>query len=94
MKELSTTNKRPPFTHSAWILKTQAIRKGRRIGTWIEEGEARINPDGTLDIYLHSSPFGGWDGHIQLSLKGQRPTDIMSEPQRPDADGDMGEFED
>ncbi len=85
MTEIPTKNKRPPSTHSAWIMKTDAIRKGRRLGRWIEEGDARHNPDGTTDIYLHSTPIGGFDGHIQLVLKGQRPVDIMSEPQRPEA---------
>ena len=96
MKELATTNRRPPLTHSAWILKTHAIKKGRRVGNWIEEGDARINADGTIDIYLHSMPIGGFDGHIQVSLKGQRPVDVMSEPQRPNAanaDDEGDEFE-
>ena len=28
---------KPPFTHTAWILKTELIRKGRRVGRWIDE---------------------------------------------------------
>jgi hypothetical protein len=95
MPEIPTKNKRPPLTDAAWVLKTDTIRKGRRLGRWIEAGEGRHNPDGTTDIYLHSLPIGGFDGHIQLVLKGRRPTDIMSEPQRPDAasDNDGDEFD-
>ena len=96
MPEIPTKNKRPPLTHSAWVLKTDAIRKGRRLGRWIEAGDARHNPDGTTDVYLYSTPIGGFDGHVQLVPKGRRPVDIMSEPQRPDAAGDDDgqEFED
>lgn len=93
MTEISTKDRRPPLTHSAWIMKTDAIRRGRRLGRWIEEGDARHNPDGTTDIYLHSTPIGGFDGHIQLIPKGRRPIDILSEPQRPDARDDGDEFE-
>ena len=94
MTEIPTRDKRPPFTHSAWIMKTDAIRKGRRLGRWIEEGDARHNPDGTTDIYLHSMPLGGFDGHIQVVPKGRRPVDIMSEPQRPDTSENEQEFDD
>ena len=55
MPEIATK----PFTHSAWMLKTEGMRKGRRIGRWIEEGVARLGPDGEGDIYLHSTPIGG-----------------------------------
>ena len=93
MTDISTKDRRPPLTHSAWIMKTDAIRKGRRLGRWIEEGDARHNPDGTTDIYLHSTPIGGFDGHIQLIPKGRSPIEMLSEPQRPDARADGDEFE-
>jgi hypothetical protein len=94
MTELPTKNDKLPFTHKAWILKTDAIRKGRRFGRWIEEGDARSRPDGSIDIYLHSMPIGGFDGHIHLAKVGTRPADIMSEPQRPDAGGDGQDSDD
>jgi hypothetical protein len=97
MPELPLTNRRPPLTDDAWVLKTDAIRKGRRIGRWIAAGEGRHNPDGSTDVYLHSLPIGGFDGHVQLTPKGRRPVDIMSEPQRPSAaggDDDEEEFDD
>jgi hypothetical protein len=96
MPEIPTKNKRPPMTRAAWILKTHTIKKGRRLGTWYQEGEVRDNPDGTTDVYLHSTPIGGFDGHIQIVPHGRQPVDIMSEPQRPDAaagDDDGDEFE-
>ena len=35
-------NDKPPFTHTAWILKTDMMVRGRRKGRWIDEGVARL----------------------------------------------------
>ena len=79
MPEIATK----PFTHSAWMLKTEGTRKGRRIGRWIEEGVARLGPDGEGDIYLHSTVIGGFNGHIHLCKIGGNPPDVSPTPQRP-----------
>jgi hypothetical protein len=85
---------KPPFTHTAWILKTELIRKGRRVGRWIDEGVARVNADGSADIYLHSLPIGGFDGRIHLAKIGTSPPDVMPAPQRPSGEsGDEAESE-
>jgi hypothetical protein len=72
-----------PFTHTAWILKTELIRKGRRVGRWIDEGVARMESDGSVSVYLHSLPIGGFDGKICLAKIGTPPPDVMPAPQRP-----------
>jgi hypothetical protein len=84
---------KPPFTHTAWILKTELIRKGRRVGRWIDEGVARLNADGSTDVYLHSLPIGGFDGRIHLAKIGTNPPDVTPTPQRPgdDASGANGD---
>lgn len=87
MTETPAPNDKPPFTHTAWILKTDIIRKGRRLGRWIDEGVARLNADGSADVYLHSLPIGGFQGHIHLGKIGTSPPDVMPAPQRPDAAG-------
>lgn len=80
----SKKNDKPPFTHTAWILKTELIRKGRRVGRWIDEGVARVEPDGDVSwVYLHSLPIGGFDGRICLAKIGMPPPDVMPVPQRP-----------
>jgi hypothetical protein len=84
MTENASKNDKPPFTHTAWILKTELIRKGRRVGRWIDEGVARVEPDGSINVYLHSLPIGGFDGRIHLAAIGANPPDIMpAPPQRP-----------
>jgi hypothetical protein len=88
MTETATKNAKPPFTHTAWILKTELIRKGRRVGRWIDEGVARFEPDGSVNVYLHSLPIGGFDGRIHLAKIGTSPPDTMPAPQRPDDAGD------
>ena len=95
MTETQAKNDKPPFTHTAWILKTDIIRRGRRLGRWIEEGDARVEPDGSVNVYLHSLPLGGFNGRIHLAKIGTSPPDIMSmsAPQRPDTAGD-GEEDD
>jgi hypothetical protein len=82
-----------PYTHTAWILKTELMRKGRRVGRWIEEGVARLDPDGEVSwVYLHSLPIGGFDGRICLTKIGTRPPEVMPAPQRPGSNGgDTGE---
>lgn len=85
MTEIPDKNDKLPYTHTAWILKTELIRKGRRVGRWIEEGVARLEPDGSVNVYLHSLPIGGFDGRIHLAKIGARPPDVMPAPQRPDA---------
>jgi hypothetical protein len=92
----SKKNGKPPFTHTAWILKTELVRKGRRVGRWIDEGVARVEPDGDVSwVYLHSLPIGGFDGRICLAKIGTNPPDNMPAPQRPGAadDEDDGEEE-
>jgi hypothetical protein len=79
---------KPPFTHTAWILKTELVRKGRRVGRWIDEGVARVNADGSADVYLHSLPIGGFDGRVHLALLGTSPPDVMPAPQRPGSESD------
>ncbi len=83
------------FTHDAYILKTEGMRKGRRLGFWVNEGVARIEPDGSLFVYLHSTPIGGWDGRIRCKKFGEKPPEIKQTPQRPGAEsgGDDGEDE-
>jgi hypothetical protein len=83
-----------PFTHTAWILKTELVRRGRRVGRWIEEGVARIEPDGDVSwVHLHSLPIGGFDGRICLAKIGTSPPDVMPSPPRPgdEADGPDGD---
>jgi hypothetical protein len=81
-----------PFTHTAWILKTELIRKGRRVGRWIEEGVARVEQDGDIcGVYLHSLPIGGFDGRICLTKLGTSPPDVVQTPQRPSTRDDEGE---
>lgn len=87
MTETPAQNDKPSFTHTAWILKTDIIRKGRRLGRWIDEGVARVEPDGSVNVYLHSLPIGGFDGRIHLARIGAKPPDLNATPQRPDAAG-------
>jgi hypothetical protein len=87
MTETQAKNDKPPFTHTAWILKTDIIRKGRRLGRWIEEGVARFELDGSVNVYLHSLPIGGFNGRIHLAKIGTNPPDVMPAAQRPGAVG-------
>lgn len=88
MSEITSKNGKPLYTHRAWIKKTELMRKGRRIGPWIDEGAARIDPDGDVSwVYLHSLPVGGFDGRICIARNGIDPND-MPAPRRP------GEVED
>jgi hypothetical protein len=65
------------------------MRKGRRVGRWIDEGVARVEPDGSVNVYLHSLPIGGFSGHIHLTKIGTSPPDVMpAKPQRPGETGD------
>lgn len=60
MTEAASENDKPLFTHRASIQKTELVRKGRRIGPWIDEGSARVEPDGDVVwVKLHSLPIGG-----------------------------------
>jgi hypothetical protein len=87
MTETASKTDKPPFTHTAWILKTELIRKGRRVGRWIDEGVARFEPDGSVNVYLHSLPIGGFDGRIHLAKIGTSPPDTMPAPRRPGETG-------
>jgi len=79
------------FTHDAFIFKSEGMRKGRRLGYWIEEGVARIEPDGSFFVYLHSTPIGGFDGRIRCQKYGSKPPAMPApSPQRP---GDNAEDE-
>ena len=88
MTETPANSDKPPFTHTAYILKTELIQRGRRRGRWIEEGVARVEPDGSVNVYLHSLPIGGFDGRIHLAKIGTNPPDLNAAPQRPGAAGD------
>ena len=94
MTETASKNDKPPFTHTAWILKTELMRKGRRIGRWIDEGVARAEPDGSIWVYLHSLPIGGWDGRIHLAPIGTNPPDVTPRPKRPGDSDDEDDTED
>ena len=84
------TDTRPPYTHDAYLFRTLGARKGRRLGVWINEGEARVEPDGDFTIHLHSTPIGSFDGRIVCRRKGKKPPELA--PQRPGDDaGDEGD---
>jgi hypothetical protein len=84
-----------PFTHTAWMFKTETIRRGKRVGRWIEEGVARMEPNGDCNIYIHSTPVGGFNGQIYLARIGTQPPDAEPAPQRPgEADNSDGTSED
>lgn len=90
MTENASQNDKPLFTHRAWIQKTEFVRKGRRIGPWIDEGSARVEPDGDVVwVSLHSLPIGGFDGRICLAKTGIDPNDRQA-PQRPGETTDDG----
>ena len=69
---MSDTNTKP-FTHAAHIFKSEGMRRGRRIGYWVQEGYARDNPGGSRFIFLHSTPLSGLDGRIILTPFGSPP---------------------
>jgi len=72
------------YTHDAYIFKSEGIRKGRRVGFPVNEGVGRIEPDGSISVYLHSTPIGGFDGRIVCRKFGSKPPDFDEEkPQRP-----------
>jgi hypothetical protein len=90
MTDRANDTDKPSFTHIAWIEKTEFIRKGRRHGRWIEEGVARLEPDGSMHVYLHSLPIGGWDGRVYLGRIGAGPPEPI--PRRPSDDvNEMGD---
>ena len=78
-----------PFTHDAYIFKNEGLRKGRRLGLWIKEGQARVEADGSLFVYLHSTPLGGFDGRVKCVKLGSPPPE--EKPQRPGEDADAGQ---
>lgn len=82
---------RSKFTHDAYIFKSEGIRKGRPVGYWQQEGVARIEPNGDLFVYLHSTPIGGFNGRIMCRTYGAPPPEDKEKPQRPGEDGDEGE---
>jgi hypothetical protein len=79
-----------PFTHTAWLFATETVRRGRRIGRWHQEGAARVEPNGDVNIYLHSTPIGGNLKHIYLSKIGNKAPD-GTEPAPSGEDGDEGD---
>jgi hypothetical protein len=84
---------RQSCTHDAYIFKVEGVRKGRKFGEWVPEGYARIEPDGELYVYLHSTPVGGFDGRIRCTEYGSGPPQhraAKAEPKRP---GDVDEEE-
>lgn len=76
------------FTHDAYIFKCEGIRKGRRVGYWEREGYSRIEPDGSLTTYLHSTPIGGFDGRIKSRLYDTAPPDDENGDEEPERPGD------
>ena len=68
-----------PFTHNIFVFKTEGARRGRRVGRWINEGVARSEPDGTMRLFLHSLPIGGFDGRMIVAPIGAPPP---SEPEQ------------
>jgi hypothetical protein len=57
-----------PFTHNAYIWKNHGPpRRGvsQRPGWWQREGWARIDANGEIFVFLHSTPIGGFDGRIR-----------------------------
>jgi hypothetical protein len=86
------------FTHDAYIFKSEGVRRGKRVGYWEKEGYAREEPDGSLFVYLHSTPIGGFDGRVICKKYGEPPPAEKKEPQRPgqaqqpdDETGDEGD---
>ena len=73
-----------PFTHTAWMFKTETIRRGRRVGRWINEGDARIEANGDVNVFVHSTPVGGFFGHIYLARLGNPTPDAPPPAQRQD----------
>ena len=69
-----------PYTHNAYIFKNygRPNRQGQRPGWWQLEGRARIEPDGDFDVYLHSTPIGGFNGRIRC-IRFDKP-----QPKEPD----------
>jgi hypothetical protein len=71
-----------PFTHRALMRKNDGIgipskkkmptlrhpgwRGKQKFGHWIAEGIARLEPNGTGDVYLHSTVIGGMHSMIRL----------------------------
>jgi hypothetical protein len=88
MTETPADSAKPTHTHTAYIRKTEVIRQGRRLGRWVEEGVARQEADGSINVYLHSLPIGGFDGRIHLAKLGTKPPDVSPMPQRPAAGDD------
>ncbi len=74
------------FTHDAYVLKTEGMRRGRRLGYMVPEGVARVEPNGDIFVYLHSLPVGGWDGRIRCRKFGEKPPEIKQTPERPGED--------
>jgi hypothetical protein len=77
---------RTKFTHDAYIFKNEGTRKGRKLGFPVAEGVARIEPDGSIFVYLHSTPIGGFDGRIRCRKYGDQPPDFIGPPRRPGED--------
>jgi hypothetical protein len=80
-----------PFTHSAFIFKDEGSTNGRRMGRWINGGNARIEPDGSIFVYLHTIPIRDFDGHIRCLEIGSKPPEEIPPPShnpRDEADND------
>ena len=75
------------FTHDAYIFKSEGVRRGKRLGYWEKEGFARVEPDGSFFVYLHSTPIGGFDGRIKCFKYGNGPSE------QPDGDIEDGDGE-
>jgi hypothetical protein len=87
MPESVNKNEPKPFTHTAWILKTELMRRGRRIGRRLECGVGRVTDSGDFEGYLDRLPVGGWDGRVYFAKIGNPPPDLEA-PQRPGTDSD------
>jgi len=82
-----------PFTHTAWMFATATIRRGRPTGVWYQEGDARVEPNGDVNIYLHSTPIGGNYKHIYLVKIGNKVPSDKEPPPDDNVDGAEDEGE-
>jgi hypothetical protein len=71
--------RKPPATHTAYVLK----RETRTTGRWLEIGTAYIENDGTAgahQVHIDRLPVGGFSGNIRLQPVGVKPPDPDPEP--------------
>ena len=66
-------------THTAFAMK----RESKRYGRWLEIGNARVESNGTIHVFLDRTPIGGFNGYVHLSPTGVKPPEPEPTPQRP-----------